>query len=68
MWIAAFLISLAALFGIAVVVGAPSAGDAVGGSVAFETTFPSAGRYRLFMQHRVGAHVRTAAFTLGVAP
>lgn len=43
-------------------------GDARDGRVAFETTFPSAGAYRLFLQYRVGAHVRTAAFTLEVTP
>lgn len=43
-------------------------GDADRGRVAFETTLPSAGRYRLFLQYRVGAQVRTAAFTLEVAP
>lgn len=36
------------------------------GRVAFATTLPSAGRYRLFLQYRVGAQVRTAAFTLEV--
>ncbi|HMJ03784.1 MAG TPA: hypothetical protein VK506_12635 [Conexibacter sp.] len=43
-------------------------GDADGSEVAFETTFPSAGRYRLFLQYRVEEQVRTAAFTLEVAP
>lgn len=38
------------------------------GRVAFATTFPSAGRYRLFVQYRVGAQVRTAAFTVEVTP
>lgn len=38
------------------------------GRVAFATTFPSAGRYRLFLQYRHGEQVRTAAFTLEVAP
>ncbi len=41
-------------------------GDAVDGRVAFETTLPTAGRYRLFLQYRVGEQVRTAAFTLEV--
>ena len=31
--------------------------------VAFRTTFPSAGRYRLFLQFRHGGRVHTAAFT-----
>ncbi len=43
-------------------------GHAHEGRVSFETTFPSAGRHRLFLQYRVGAQVRTAAFTLEVAP
>jgi hypothetical protein len=36
------------------------------GRVAFAATFPSAGRHRLFLQYRVGAQVRTAAFTVAV--
>ncbi|HEU4703546.1 MAG TPA: hypothetical protein VFS37_13775 [Conexibacter sp.] len=36
------------------------------GRAAFMATFPSAGRYRLFLQYRVGAHVRTGAFTIEV--
>lgn len=35
--------------------------------LAFETAFPSAGRYRLFLQFRAGGAVRTAAFTLEVS-
>jgi hypothetical protein len=35
--------------------------------VAFETTLPSAGRYRLFLQFKHAGEVRTAAFTV-VAP
>jgi hypothetical protein len=31
--------------------------------IAFAATFPTAGRYRLFLQYRVGGQVRTAAFT-----
>lgn len=38
------------------------------GRVAFAATFPSAGRYRLFLQHRVAGEVRTSAFTLEVQP
>ncbi|HEV7774361.1 MAG TPA: hypothetical protein VGO48_13860 [Conexibacter sp.] len=38
------------------------------GRIAFATTFPSAGRYRLFLQYRVGAQVRTVGFTLEVTP
>jgi hypothetical protein len=38
------------------------------GTVAFATTFPTAGRYRLFLQVRHAEQVRTAAFTLEVAP
>jgi hypothetical protein len=33
------------------------------GRIAFETTFPTAGRYRLFLQFRVGGEVETVAFT-----
>jgi hypothetical protein len=36
-------------------------------SLRFESTFPDAGRYRLFLQFRVGGHVHTAAFTLEVS-
>jgi hypothetical protein len=58
----------------------PDASDAGAGRAAFAATFPSAGRYRLFLQYRVapigaiardrppGAQVRTAAFTLEVTP
>jgi hypothetical protein len=43
-------------------------GDAADGRVAFATTLPSAGRYRLFLQYRVGAQVRTVSFTLEASP
>ncbi|MDO8185052.1 hypothetical protein Q5424_02890 [Conexibacter sp. JD483] len=33
---------------------------------AFATTFPSAGRYRLFLQYKVDGRVETAAFTVEV--
>jgi hypothetical protein len=46
----------------------PVGGEVADGRVAFDATFPSAGRHRLFLQYRIGAHVRTAAFTLEVAP
>jgi hypothetical protein len=46
----------------------PVGGAATEGRVAFDVTFPSAGRHRLFLQYRTGAQVRTAAFTLEVAP
>lgn len=46
----------------------PVGGRMADGRVAFAATFPSAGRHRLFLQYRVGAQVRTAAFTLEVAP
>ncbi|MEZ5098996.1 MAG: hypothetical protein R3C15_04195 [Thermoleophilia bacterium] len=36
------------------------------GQIAFEATFPSAGRYRLFLQFQVDGRVHTAAFTLEV--
>jgi hypothetical protein len=35
-------------------------------SLLFEATFPTAGRYRLFLQFRVAGEVHTAAFTLEV--
>jgi hypothetical protein len=38
-----------------------------GNHVAFAATFPTAGRYRLFLQYRAGDQVRTAAFTQEVA-
>lgn len=38
-----------------------------GGRVAFATTFPTAGRYRLFLQVQVGGTVHTAAFTQEVS-
>lgn len=38
-----------------------------GEGVSFETTFPTAGAYRLFLQVKVGGAVRTAAFTVEVA-
>lgn len=37
------------------------------GRVAFATTFPTAGRYRLFLQVQVDGDVRTAAFTQEVS-
>lgn len=33
------------------------------GSIEFEATFPTAGRYRLFLQFRVGGELQTVAFT-----
>jgi hypothetical protein len=41
-----------------------AAGD--GGAVAFETEFPSEGRYRLFLQFKHEGEVHTAAFTRAV--
>jgi hypothetical protein len=38
------------------------------GPVQFATEFPSAGRYRLFLQFRVDGRVHTAAFTQRVSP
>jgi len=46
----------------------PVSGTLAGGRVTFAATFPDAGRHRLFLQYRVGAQVRTAAFTVEVAP
>jgi hypothetical protein len=42
--------------------------SAGGAGPAFATTFPSAGRYRLFLQYKSGGRVETAAFTREVAP
>jgi hypothetical protein len=36
---------------------------ATGDSIAFAATFPTAGRYRLFLQFRVAGRVQTVAFT-----
>ena len=46
----------------------PEEGKRADGRAAFAATFPSAGRYRLFLQYRVAPvlPVRTAAFTLEV--
>jgi hypothetical protein len=43
-------------------------GEALGGGpdIAFATTFPTAGTYRLFLDFRAGGVVRTAAFTVEV--
>lgn len=46
----------------------PSSAAMRDGRASFMTTFPSAGRYRLFLQYRVGAQVRTVGFTLEVTP
>ncbi len=41
--------------------------EGVGGNaVAFEATFPTAGRYRLFFQFKTGGQVRTVAYTVEV--
>lgn len=39
-----------------------------GDGVSFETAFPTAGAYRLFLQVKVDGQVRTAAFTVEVEP
>lgn len=39
-----------------------------GAGTTFATTFPSAGRYRLFLQYKVADRVETVAFTREVAP
>jgi hypothetical protein len=36
---------------------------AAGNAITFATTFPSAGRYRLFLQFKEAGRVHTAAFT-----
>jgi hypothetical protein len=41
-------------------------GEAAPGRVSFGTSFPSAGRYRAFLQFSAGGSVRTAAFTVEV--
>ena len=38
-------------------------GEAADGSIGFESTFPTEGRYRLFLQFKHDGRVRTAAFT-----
>jgi hypothetical protein len=38
-----------------------------GGPIRFRSTFPTAGRYRLFLQYRVDGKVETVAFTQEVA-
>ena len=40
--------------------------EAHGNEVAFAATFPTAGRYRLFLQFKSGGEVRTVAYTLEV--
>jgi hypothetical protein len=40
--------------------------EAHGNEVPFMTTFPTAGRYRLFLQFKTGGEVRTVAYTLEV--
>jgi hypothetical protein len=44
----------------------PQGGAGARGEVAFMTTFPTAGRYRLFLQFRHEGRVHTAAFTQDV--
>lgn len=39
-----------------------------GDGISFETAFPTAGAYRLFLQVKVDGQVRTAAFTVEVEP
>lgn len=41
----------------------PSGDAGADGSIEFEATFPTAGRYRLFLQFRVGGELQTVAFT-----
>jgi hypothetical protein len=43
-----------------------AADDTGGPDIAFATTFPTAGTYRLFLDFRAGEVVRTAAFTVEV--
>ena len=44
----------------------PEEDSGAGPAIAFRTTFPSAGRYRLFLDFRHGDEVHTAAFTVTV--
>lgn len=44
----------------------PDEDSGPGPSIAFHTAFPTAGRYRLFLDFRHGDVVRTAAFTLTI--
>jgi hypothetical protein len=44
----------------------PEEGTGPGPEIAFRTTFPSAGRYRLFLDFRHGDAVHTATFTVTV--
>jgi hypothetical protein len=44
----------------------PRDGATPGASIRFRATFPSAGRYRLFLQFQHAGQVRTAAFTVQV--
>jgi hypothetical protein len=44
----------------------PEEGTGPGPDIAFRTTFPSAGRYRLFLDFRHGDAVHTATFTVTV--
>jgi uncharacterized protein DUF4396 len=44
----------------------PTEGEGHGAAVAFETEFPSEGRYRLFLQFKHEGEVHTAAFTRAV--
>jgi hypothetical protein len=64
--LSAFVVALLGVFGAAVLVGDlaflhvhRTAGDAA----RFETTLPTAGRYRLFLQFKAAGRVHTAAFT-----
>ena len=41
--------------------------DAAGDSIGFESTFPTTGAYRLFLQFKVNGEVQTVAFTEEVA-
>jgi hypothetical protein len=46
--------------------GHHGAGDAAANEIAFAATFPSPGRYRLYLQFRHEGAVRTAQFTVSV--
>jgi hypothetical protein len=45
----------------------PEEGDDAPNEIVFDATFPTAGRYRLYLQFRHGGAVRTAEFTVEVS-
>jgi hypothetical protein len=45
----------------------PTSTESHGNEIKFAATFPTAGRYRLFLQFKTGGEVRTVAYTVEVA-